>query len=113
MKITANAMFARVVALMEAEIGDEIVALDVERGMCFGFSPVAASVWRLLAQPRSFEEIRSALLSEYDVDAELCAQEVREFLEQTIADGLTLIISPHAVGGAPWQSPQRKAVGVQ
>lgn len=113
MKITANAMFARVVALMEAEIGDEIVALHVDRGMCFGFNPVAASVWRLLAQPRSFEEIRSALLGEYDVDEELCAQEVREFLKQTIDDGLTQIVEVQVSDGAVSQSLERRAVGIQ
>ena len=43
--------YQRAVDLMEAELGDDIVALDVARGTCFGFNSVASSVWRALAEP--------------------------------------------------------------
>ena len=34
---------------MEAELGEELVALDPQAGNCFGFNEVAAWVWRRLA----------------------------------------------------------------
>ena len=93
MRVGGETIFARATALMEAEIEDEIVALDVDRGLCFGFNPVAASVWKLLGQPRSFAEISSALLDEYDVSAKCCAEEVHVFLGQAVGEGLVEIVT--------------------
>ena len=51
-------MYRRAIDLMEAELGDELVALDPKAGECFGFNGVATSVWRILEEPRSFEQLR-------------------------------------------------------
>ena len=73
-------VYKRAVTLMEADLGDELVALHPEGGECFGFNNVAASVWRLLEQPKSFDELRDALLEEYDVSPQICAQELHGLL---------------------------------
>jgi hypothetical protein len=73
---------------MQAELGDELVALDPHAGECFGFNSVAASVWRHLDQPRSFEDLRDALLDEYEVEAERCTSELRELLGDLLSKGL-------------------------
>jgi hypothetical protein len=81
-------MYKRAIDLMEAELGDELVALDPNAGECFGFSSVATSVWRQLEQPKSFEQLRDALLDEYEVEPEHCARELRELLDNLSARGL-------------------------
>ena len=73
---------------MEAQLADELVALDPRAGECFGFNSVATSVWRELEQPRSFEEIRDALLDQYEVDPEQCSRELEELLRDLSAKGL-------------------------
>jgi hypothetical protein len=73
---------------MEAELGDELVALDAERGNCFGFNCVAASVWRNLSEPKTFEELREALLNEYDVEVDQCTNELSELLRELSVRGL-------------------------
>ena len=75
-----DAMYERAVPLMEAELGDELVALSVEDGNCFGFNAVAASVWRALATPRSFSELNALLLAEYEVSPTQCASELEALL---------------------------------
>ena len=80
--------YQRAVPLIEAELGDELVALDPEAGECFGFNSVATSVWRELKQPKSFEELRDGLLGEYEVSRDQCAQELGELLETLCARGL-------------------------
>lgn len=80
--------YRRSADLMEADIGDEIVALDAEKGICFGFNDVAANVWRTLDQQRSFDELRDQLLHQYDVDVEQCSDELRELLDGMIEKGL-------------------------
>ena len=65
---------------MEAELGDELVALEPEGGFCFGFNSVAKRVWELLAEPRSTEELATALLEEFDVTPTECAEGLDDIL---------------------------------
>jgi Coenzyme PQQ synthesis protein D (PqqD) len=80
--------YARAVTLMEAELGDELVALDPDAGACFGFNPVAASVWRLLEQPRTEETLHAELMDEYAVDPSQCGDELHALLQDLDARGL-------------------------
>ena len=72
--------YKRTVELLEADINDELVALEPNMGSCFGFNSVAKDVWRKLAEPRTFDELRTELLSEYEVGEEECARELGELL---------------------------------
>jgi len=83
-------VYRRAVDLMEADLGDELVALDPNAGDCFGFNSVATSVWRQLEEPRTFEELRDALLDEYEIDQQQCAQELKELLENMSERGLII-----------------------
>ena len=83
-------VYKRAVDLMEADLGDELVALDPNAGDCFGFNSVATSVWRQLEEPRTFEELRDALLDEYEIDQQQCAQELKELLENMSERGLII-----------------------
>jgi hypothetical protein len=80
--------FQRAVELMEAELGEEIVALDVEGGTCFGFNEVASAVWRALEKPRTFDMLRDQLLKDYDVGHEKCEAELAQLLDDLTAKGL-------------------------
>ena len=81
-------MYERAVHLLEAELGDEILTLDPEAGQCFGFNPVAASVWRRLAEPAAFEDLRQTLLDEYDVGWDQCTKELGELMQVLVDRGL-------------------------
>jgi hypothetical protein len=73
---------------MEADLGEELVALEPRGGECFGFNEVAAQVWRRLSQPADFETLRDELLGAYDVSAEQCSHELRLLLDDMIGRGL-------------------------
>ena len=83
-----EAVYRRAVELMEADLEDELVALDPEAGNCFGFNNVATSVWKSLEQPKSFEQLRAALLDEFEVGEEQCDRELHMLLEDLIAKRL-------------------------
>jgi hypothetical protein len=80
--------YRRATELMEAEIGDELVALQPELGLCFGFNDVATEVWKQLQTPKSFEDIKVHLLAGYDVDDRQCSSDLDELLAQMIERGL-------------------------
>ena len=86
--------YVRVRELMEADVDDELVALDPQDGLCFGFNSVATSVWKLLGSPRSLTDLQSSLSEEYEVSPEQCRAEVQELVDQLAAKGLVRATRP-------------------
>jgi hypothetical protein len=73
---------------MEAEIDNEIVALSVETGMCYGLDPIGARIWRLLADPIGVADICEVLAKEYQVEFDTCRRDVLALLEELRAEGI-------------------------
>ena len=67
---------------------DDIQALFVAAGDCFGLNEVARTVWRNLAEPKNFAQLRDALLMEYDVGVDQCTAELRDLIDDLVAKGL-------------------------
>jgi hypothetical protein len=86
----SESRYERATELLEAELGDELVALDSQAGSCFGFNDVATIVWRQLEQPKSFDQLRDLLLMKYEVTAAQCTEELQELLDDLIEKGLVL-----------------------
>ncbi len=77
-------VYERAKELMEAEFGDELVALDPAGGECFGFNGVASTVWRLLERPSTAIQLKQSLLLAYDVDPALCEAELSDLLDDLV-----------------------------
>jgi hypothetical protein len=84
----SHALYRRASETQHVDIGEELVALDIRTGSCFGFNSVAAAVWHNLETPKSFEELRDILLNEYEVTAEQCSSELQALLDDLIDKGL-------------------------
>jgi len=68
-----------VVAVKEqaaCNLAEEVVILNVKAGVYFGLNPVAARIWNLIQEPKTVDEIRDAILDEYDVDPDRCEVEL-------------------------------------
>lgn len=87
----SDTFYERTTELLEADLGDELMALDVARGSCFGFNPVATGIWRQLASPKSFSDLRNTLLAEYEVGSDQCTEELQTLLNDLIAQGLVRV----------------------
>ena len=84
-------VYERATELLEAKLGDELVALDREGGNCFGFNSVATRVWQLLLSPKTFTELIEALVAEYEVSADQCTEELQGLLDSLIEKGLVRV----------------------
>jgi len=80
-------------------LGDESAILNLKNSVYYGVNPVAASVWKMLAQPRRIGELRDALVEEYEVDRERCEQDLMALLSKMRDEGLIDIQS--AVANQP------------
>ena len=73
---------------LDAEIDDEIVALNVESGACYGLNRVGSRIWALVAAPIRIDAICATLVAEYAVAPDLCERQVLDLLEELRAEGL-------------------------
>ena len=73
---------------IDAEIDNEVVALNIETGTCYGLNRVGSRIWGFLAAPTQINEICARLVAEYNVESSECATQVLDLLEQLRAEGL-------------------------
>ena len=73
---------------LQAEVDGEIVMLDPASSKYFGLADTGARIWELLAEPRSVDDLVSALTAEYEVDDDTCRTQVAIFLDTLGAAGL-------------------------
>jgi Coenzyme PQQ synthesis protein D (PqqD) len=90
--LSSGAVVARNDGLLEAEIDNEVVALAIERGTCYGLNRVGSRIWNLLATPMRIGDLCQTLLSEYKVDPNVCERQVLDLLEELQAEGLIVTI---------------------
>jgi hypothetical protein len=69
-------------------LGEEAAVLNLKNSVYYGLDSVGARVWTLLQQPRSVGELRDTLLSEYEVEARRCEQDLLALLELMRCEGL-------------------------
>jgi hypothetical protein len=87
-EFSRDTVFRKVGELLESDVDEEIVALDVSKGQCYGLNAVGSRVWRLLDSPTSLGDICSALQQEYEVEPETCKDEVTRLLTELRFEGL-------------------------
>ena len=73
---------------VQAEVDGEIVALHIDKGICYGLNKVGSRVWALIAEPQRIGDICATLVSEYEVDSATCEQQVIDLLEGLRAEGM-------------------------
>ena len=73
---------------LHARVGDDVVALHVRNGRCFGMEQVTADIWRHLETAITFDQICERLMVEYDVDPETCHADVEAILDTMRQEGL-------------------------
>jgi hypothetical protein len=77
--------------ITDAEVDDEIVALNIDRGTCYGLNSVGSQIWRLVVGPIGVYDICAYLLKTYQVDPSRCEREVLELLNELESEGLIVL----------------------
>ncbi|HYI12182.1 MAG TPA: PqqD family protein [Thermoanaerobaculia bacterium] len=71
-------------------VGDELVLLDLHRGIYYGLDPVGARIWQLLSEGAGEGEIVARLGEEYDVERETLAADLGRLIAELRGCGLLL-----------------------
>src|SRR2546426_12791479 len=72
---------------VSADLAGEAAILNLKSGVYYGLNAVGARIWSLIQEPKSVEDIRDAILNEYDVDPERCESDLLQLLQQLAAEG--------------------------
>ena len=73
---------------VSSDLGEEVVILNLKKGVYYGLDEVGARIWDLIQEPRAVREIRDLLLDEYDVEPERCERDLLALLEELAAEDL-------------------------
>ncbi|WP_324808148.1 PqqD family protein [Sphingomonas sp. LY29] len=74
-------------ALFENVDGD-ILALNVQRGACYGMENVTAEVWKALSEPLDLEGLCDRLGSDFDMRDPQCRRDLTQLLHEMVDEGL-------------------------
>lgn len=69
-------------------VEDEMVLLGLEDGIYYGLNSVGTFIWDQIKEPKTIDEIRDAILNEYDVEKGECERDLLELLYELSEKGL-------------------------
>jgi len=73
---------------VSSDLAGETVILDLKSGVYYGLNSVGASIWNLIQEPKTVNEVRDVLLAKYQVEPEQCDRDLKALLEELEAEGL-------------------------
>jgi hypothetical protein len=69
---------------IHCSVEEEIVILSFKDGIYYGLNPVGAFIWDIIQKPTRVEEIRDAILKEFDVDEEVCMEDLKDIIRELL-----------------------------
>ncbi|MDJ0798452.1 MAG: lasso peptide biosynthesis PqqD family chaperone [Calothrix sp. MO_167.B12] len=73
---------------ISSDLAGESVILQLSTGIYYGLNQVGASIWNLIQESKTVEEIKNAILEEYEVEPEQCDRDLLALLQELEAKGL-------------------------
>lgn len=93
-RAVSGARFERVPDVLFTAIGDDVVALNVERGNCYSMEQVTAALWNLLAEPRDLDDLCAQLEERFEVEHQRCRSDVARVIGEMVREGLLRELEP-------------------
>jgi len=75
-------------------VGNEAVLLNLKTELYLGLDPVGTEMWAVLTNTSSIEAAYDSLLQEFDVHPQRLRQDLNDFIEKLLVQGLIEIKSP-------------------
>jgi hypothetical protein len=76
---------------VSCDLAGEAAILNLNNGVYYGLNAVGARIWNLIQTPRTFAEIRTVLLSEYNVDATQLEQDMARLFQELSEQNLVKV----------------------
>lgn len=73
---------------VSCDLDGETVILNVPEGVYYGLDPVGTFIWQQIAQPRTINALRDAVLEEYEVEPDRCEADLLELIRDLASNRL-------------------------
>ena len=73
---------------VSCQVSGEAVILDMQTGVYYGLNAVGASIWKLLNEPRSIEELQTLIAAEYEIAPIDCRGDIQNLLNKLLEEKL-------------------------
>ena len=77
--------------VLASEVEDELVLLNQETGKYFSLDATGTRMWELIVQNGQLEQVKQAMLAEYDVEPEQLEQDLLKLVDKLVANALLQI----------------------
>ena len=81
---------------ISSDLGGESVILNMKTGVYHGLNEVGARVWDLIEKPKAVKDIKQVLLQEYEVEADICTNDLFSLLNSLKTAGLIKVTNETA-----------------
>ncbi|MEN9222058.1 MAG: PqqD family peptide modification chaperone [Thermostichus sp. BF3_bins_97] len=78
---------------ISSALEDGAVLLDLESGVYYGLNAVGFQIWNLMKSPIRIGHLLSCLLEDYEVDPQVCEQEVLALAHSLSSEGLIQVVT--------------------
>jgi hypothetical protein len=89
--ISGNSAVVASTDQVSSNLVDEVVILNRKSGVYYGLNDVGVFLWNLIQEPKTVNEIRDAILEEYEVDFDRCERDLFALLQKLATKGLVEI----------------------
>ena len=87
-EITLDSIVVRSGDVMASPVDNELVMMDLMRGMYYGLDATGADIWERLAQPVRVADLCAQLVQDYEVEQAVCEADVLAVLNEMAAEAM-------------------------
>lgn len=89
--ITANDLIVQSEGNLVSDMDGEKVMLSIENGKYYNLGQIGGRIWELIASPVTIASMVEQLVVEYEIEPDVCEQQVYTFLQQLVSEGLVQV----------------------
>jgi Coenzyme PQQ synthesis protein D (PqqD) len=86
--ISDQTVLRRADAVVDADLGEEVVLLDTSRGVAFRLNPAAAWLWDRLREPTHLGGLAEGLAERFAIDLARASADTEDFATKMVGRGL-------------------------
>jgi hypothetical protein len=94
--ITLETTLCRLEEMLAADLDEETVMVDIDKGKYYGLNGCGTRIWALLSKPITVRNLCHKLTDEFAVSTTQCEQDLIDFLRALLARNMVKIVSPDA-----------------
>ncbi|MHC1688624.1 MAG: PqqD family peptide modification chaperone [Methanothrix sp.] len=86
--ISRNAILVASKEQVSCDFDGEAIILSLKTDSYYGLNAVGNFVWGIIKEPKTFDQIKEAILANYEVDPEECERDLTELVNDLLANEL-------------------------